>query len=222
MNALTELVVLTVGTEAASLRAQIDMQVTRATHLSSFSVVAAAAILTLLATADPSLADAVTVALVVAAALALTQLSFIGIVGETLQAGDYLRDQGDFIRELLSPALPETFEGRNGLTLPPVLAWEELAARRTRASRWITLTSSLAALEGLAAAIFGVVIFVAAILTLADQTSTRTPLNLGIAVVDAGLVVVTLGVVWYMLRVQDRRAVRPEPGMPTGTPPGRG
>ena len=133
----------------------------------------------------------------------------VGIVGESFQAGDYLRDQGDFVRRILGNGVPDTFKGRNGLKIAPVLAWEELEALRTRRRGWVRRTSSLAALESAASVMMGLALFVWALYTLGSEPNSRDLFNAALAGLDALLAILALVAGALLLRLQDRRAADP-------------
>jgi hypothetical protein len=202
----TGLVVQTALAEYGAIRSHVDFQIGRATSLSAFSVVGTAAVLSVVASAHLDTATELSVELLLVAALALVQIACVGIVGESFQAGDYLRDQGDFVRGILDVGLPVTFTGRNGLDIAPVLAWEELEAMRTRRRGWVRRTSSLAALESAASVILGIALFVWALYTLKTEPVSRNVINVALGCFDGLLAFVAVVAGILLLRLQDRRA----------------
>jgi predicted nucleic-acid-binding Zn-ribbon protein len=203
------LVVQAVLAEYGAIRSHVDFQIGRVTNLSAFSVIGAAAVLSVVASARLDAATDVSVELLLVAALALVQIAGVGIVGESFQAGDYLRDQGDFVRRILGNGVPDTFKGRNGLKIAPVLAWEELEALRTRRRGWVRRTSSLAALESAASVMMGLALFVWALYTLGSEPNSRDLFNAALAGLDALLAILALVAGALLLRLQDRRAADP-------------
>ena len=199
-------VIQAVLAEHQAIRSQILFQMGRANRLATLGIGAAAAILTTVIGLKPDPALQLAVTCLVSAGLALIALSYVGVVGEELQAADYIRDQGDFVRGLLVDVLPKVFPGRNGATIPPVLAWEELAARRTRAPAWVTITSSLAAMELGATVIFAFVVLAWSFREWLTDPAAQTPMTSGLLGMDALLTGAAVAAVWYGLHLQEQRA----------------
>jgi len=203
-----DLVVRILTAEHSSLRAQVVFQMDRANRMATFGVLGASGVLTLVASSNMDAGSRLSVALVVAAALAFVTLTYVGIVGEEIQTARYLRDQGDYVRRILEPDMPQKFAGRDGLSLPPVLAFEERMASRTRAPLWVKITSSLAAFEVAATALMAVAILVWCAAFYNSQPSSQDALNQILVVVDVVLAIVAVAAVLFLLRLQDSQATR--------------
>jgi hypothetical protein len=91
-------------------------------------------------------------------------------------------------------------------TVPPVLAFEERMARRTRAGWWIKLTSSLAGFELGATAVMAVSILVWCAGTYITNPDSRTTLSFGLLVSDGVLAGVAILAILLFLRLQDGQA----------------
>jgi hypothetical protein len=194
--------------EHQAIRAQILFQMGRANRLATLGIGAAGALLTTLIGLKVVPDLQFTVAGLVSAGLAVIALSYVGVVGEELQAADYLRDQGDFVRSMLGRLLPTTYPGRNGATTPPVLAWEELAARRTRAPGWVMITSSLAAIELAATVLFAAAVLLWLVLEWQANPVVQTDVNRWCFGAAALLTGAAIAAVLYVLRLQNARAAR--------------
>jgi hypothetical protein len=201
-----ELLIYAIAAEHQAIRAQVVFQMGRANQLATVAIGGAAAILTALVGLRLDSPLQLSATSLVSAGLAFITLAYVGVVGEELQAADYLRDQGDLVRRLLVDVIPETYEGRNGARTAPVLAWEELAATRTRAPRWVTFTSSLAALELGATVVLALAVLAWSVWAWVSDSALRSTVNNALIAIDALLTAAAVMSVFFVLLVQDRRA----------------
>ena len=197
----------TQGIEAAiaeheSLRAQMVAQMQRAHGLATFGVGGGLAILGLLSL---QLADAEGRALEylgVAIGLGVVALAYVGVVGEEIQLACYLRVQGKWVRDQILGLPVPSYGKLPDLSVPPVLAWEELMARRPTGPRWIRATTLLATFELGATALFGAFLFVLALGILADEPAGRSPWTLALAVLDTLTILAMLASIAVLRRLQ--------------------
>ena len=195
-----ELLIYAIAAEHQAIRAQVVFQMGRANQLATVAIGGAAAILTALVGLRLDSPLQLSATSLVSAGLAFITLAYVGVVGEELQAADYLRDQGDLVRRLLVDVIPETYEGRNGARTAPVLAWEELAATRTRAPRWVTFTSSLATV------VLALAVLAWSVWAWVSDSALRSTVNNALIAIDALLTAAAVMSVFFVLLVQDRRA----------------
>jgi hypothetical protein len=186
--------------EYGAVRQEILFKMDKAHRLATYGIGAAGALLTASAGFGLHVGDLVTIAAALAFGLGVIALTYIGIVGEELQASDYLRGVGALIRDLLrSPELPDI--GPDS----PLLRYEDAMATRTRARSWIVFTSSLAALELLASVLAACGLLAWAQLTYLSDPAAQTISSALVIGCDYVLAATAIGAAVVILVIQHRR-----------------
>lgn len=190
--------------EFASVRDQIIFSVGRAHRLAVYGVGGAAAALTAIAGFRLGVEPTLISLLLVVAGLAVVALAYVGITGETFQAGNYLLSLGAFVRANLElDALPRLSPE------VPLLRFEEVMAGRTRSEPWSVLASSLATFEmgGTIVATLG--LLGAALITYVSDSLARTLATTSLLAVDGLFALGVLLSVGVILQAQHRRTRPP-------------
>jgi hypothetical protein len=194
------LVVDVILTEYATLRQEMVHQVGRQTQLVTFGIGGSVAVVSAAATWAKDAVVVGSIAMVLAAGLALVTVAYIGVLEQELMLSEYLRDQAAQLRRLVASDPPLGYVGK-----PPLLSWEDRVAEVADLTLMKAIGFALGSFE-LGSLVFTAAAFFAggAWLYLTSPVSGAS-FGAGLMLLDTVMVLVVLGAVGHFVYLEYTR-----------------